>query len=273
VGTLPNPQVEYTPRTAPAREEPLGLAAASFDVRVFGQSAGAPVPIEAAMLDVPMTLTVSYTDEAGLGPAQQGELSFLHYNPAGGAWEPLPTLLDPAMMTVSTQTPMLGEFALALIGDIDGDGVQDAADNCPAVVNPGQADGDGDGAGDACDCAPSDPTAMAMPTAITDIDVQEIPGSLRFSWSDQAPAKGSGTRYDAFFGPASTLRATRSFSGGSCLSDNLTTPYLDYVGPDPPVGEAWYFMFRAQNSCPRGTGSYGNSTKDATAAQSPNACN
>jgi hypothetical protein len=36
-------------------------------------------------------------------------------------------------------------------GDADGDGVSDAADNCPALYNPGQADCDGDGAGDACE--------------------------------------------------------------------------------------------------------------------------
>ncbi len=35
--------------------------------------------------------------------------------------------------------------------DTDGDGIADATDNCPLVVNPGQDDADGDGTGDACD--------------------------------------------------------------------------------------------------------------------------
>ncbi len=35
--------------------------------------------------------------------------------------------------------------------DSDCDGFADATDNCPAVINPYQADSDGDGAGDACD--------------------------------------------------------------------------------------------------------------------------
>ncbi len=35
--------------------------------------------------------------------------------------------------------------------DMDGDGVDDATDNCPNTANPGQEDFDGDGVGDACD--------------------------------------------------------------------------------------------------------------------------
>jgi len=41
--------------------------------------------------------------------------------------------------------------------DLDGDGVGDPWDNCPAVANPDQADADSDGAGDACDVCTSDP--------------------------------------------------------------------------------------------------------------------
>jgi uncharacterized protein (TIGR03382 family) len=40
--------------------------------------------------------------------------------------------------------------------DGDGDGVADAADNCPLAGNPTQANGDGDARGDACDNCPLD---------------------------------------------------------------------------------------------------------------------
>ncbi len=41
--------------------------------------------------------------------------------------------------------------AIAGPGDIDGDGIPDASDNCPSVFNPAQEDCDSDGVGDACE--------------------------------------------------------------------------------------------------------------------------
>ncbi len=64
------------------------------------------------------------------------------------------------------------ELAVAFFGvrlERDGDGVPDAADNCPGTANPGQADADGDGTGDACDPTPqgTTPPAIAVPGQIT----------------------------------------------------------------------------------------------------------
>jgi len=43
------------------------------------------------------------------------------------------------------------QVALPAPPDADGDGVEDATDNCPLTANAGQADGDGDAVGDVCD--------------------------------------------------------------------------------------------------------------------------
>jgi hypothetical protein len=52
----------------------------------------------------------------------------------------------------STGTPIPNDDPCPSTGqDADGDGVEEAADNCPGVFNPTQDDGDGDGFGDACD--------------------------------------------------------------------------------------------------------------------------
>ncbi|WP_433928548.1 DNRLRE domain-containing protein [Sorangium cellulosum] len=56
-------------------------------------------------------------------------------------------------VAVSGSSVLVGSPATAIevAQDGDGDGVVDAADNCPAAANPSQVDGDADGLGDACD--------------------------------------------------------------------------------------------------------------------------
>jgi hypothetical protein len=180
--------------------------------------------------------------------------------------------------------------------DFDGDGTSscdgDCDDNNPATF-PGHAeicdgldndcngivpayeyhDSDGDAQPGCADCNDADATIRTIPSVISNLNVVDVTGGYRFIWSNQSATAGSATVYDAFKFQGSLLYPWGNFSSGSCYADNRAYSSVDYLGPDPPVGNAYYFMFRAQNSCPGGTGSYGNADHDHLAAQSASPCN
>lgn len=68
--------------------------------------------------------------------------------------------------------------------DEDLDGIDDACDNCPATANTGQADADGDGKGDACDPCPADPENDADDDGLC-ADEDNCPGVSNASQADQ----------------------------------------------------------------------------------------
>lgn len=87
--------------------------------------------------------------------------------------------------------------------DKDGDGVEDAADNCPTVFNPirpmdgdKQVDGDGDGIGDACDKCPLEAGEACKVPSGDDLDDDGIPNGLdncpELANPDQADANKDG---------------------------------------------------------------------------------
>jgi len=184
---------------------------------------------------------------------------------------PIPDLDGDGIPDVSDTCPAVFDPTGA---DTDADGFGDVCDDCPADFNPQQIDADADGRGDVCDCAPSDGTAFSIPDEVSGLDVSDSlsGGGIVISFANQAPTHGSGTRYDVFSGSVSPLRTSGSFASGMCYLDNLPSPSFVYAQPGPIQGQAIYFMIRAQNTCPGGTGTYGTSNRDATSAQSPGAC-
>ena len=86
-----------------------------------------------------------------------------------------------------------GPAALAV--DADGDGIGNAADNCPLTVNPGQEDGDGNRLGDACDTPSAGGFAFVGGDGVTQLTTDErlrpiqiVAPSIHMilAWSDDA---------------------------------------------------------------------------------------
>ena len=63
--------------------------------------------------------------------------------------------LNTNTIKVSFNQETYSAYALAVVNDSDGDGIDNNLDNCPNVANASQADADGDGVGDVCDNAPT----------------------------------------------------------------------------------------------------------------------
>ena len=88
-----------------------------------------------------------------------GVVHFAHLRSLGSNWidssreRPEPPGLDSGSMILLSFDANGHATATYVwrIADSDGDGINDVADNCPAMANADQADGDGDGTGDACD--------------------------------------------------------------------------------------------------------------------------
>lgn len=89
---------------------------------------------------------------------------------------------------VDTSAPQ--SFTITVFPDADGDGITNAADNCPTVANASQLDTDGDGAGNACDDDDDNDGIVDM------IDRNQ------FSGADESLAFSSAFRHEAFLATA-----------------------------------------------------------------------
>lgn len=59
---------------------------------------------------------------------------------------------------------------VATVSDADGDGIEDAFDNCPTIQNGGQSDQDSDAVGDACDPSNDNPVTVVANPDLGDSD-------------------------------------------------------------------------------------------------------
>jgi len=135
-------------------------------------------------------------------------------------------------------------------------------------------DSDGDGVGNSTDCAPFDSTLKHAATEVVNDTVFLAGPSTLYSWDSQDAVNGTGTVYDVVSGLVSALLSSRNFSAAGCaMNDIADTPFTD-PNPDPPAGNAYYYLVRARNSCNVGNATYGDSSlmpdpRDALDAGAP----
>lgn len=144
--------------------------------------------------------------------------------------------------------------------DDDGDTLIDCNDaDCTADA---AADCDGDGTPNGADCAPADPSAVAVPGIVPSLVVVKSPaGDALLQWSDVAAGAGTGTVYDVAGGQISALWRDRGFASVGCVAQDVATTTASDSRPIPPHpprfrGDGWYYVVRAQDAC--GSSTYGD---------------
>ncbi len=105
---------------------------------------------------------------------------------AGEKYYPLFFCKSDTVTSEPSCTPYRAEYPNGITAtDKDGDGIDDATDDCPTIFNPArpmdngkQADTDGDGVGDACDRCPNDATNHCTKPSADDLDGDGVVSSV-----------------------------------------------------------------------------------------------
>lgn len=113
---------------------------------------------------------------------------------------------------------------------------------------------DSDARGDDCDCAPSDPTAFAVPAEIA--KVRFAGDKTTLTWTPTAPAYGSATIQDVVRGALAGL-PVGSGATETCLADAEPGANLSDATV-PTIGTGFWYLIRARNPC--GNGGYGSAS-------------
>ncbi len=176
-------------------------------------------------------------------------------------------------VTVGGCTSDASFTSAAVIGD--GAGCDDGnpctqADTCQAGVcrGSGVLDADGDGhhallcGGD--DCNDNNPFVWTAPEAVTNLSVAGA-GPTGLAWDSQGTLVGPETVYDLVSGAILSV-GSLNFSAAACVLEGGGTSFSD-TRPAPPLGEAYWYLARGENSC--GAGTYGTSQQDTSILACP----
>jgi hypothetical protein len=111
------------------------------------------------------------------------------------------------------------------------------------------------------DCAPSDASVFAPPPVVLDLAVNTGIAGDALAWDELGTVAGAGTRYDIVGGRLGDLESARDFSGTRCVASGLAGATFTTTAPDPPSGDAVYYIARGRNAC--GDGSYAEEYGDS----------
>lgn len=134
----------------------------------------------------------------------------------------------------------LGLASTAAAADPDGDGVEDAVDNCLGFYNPDQADTNNDGFGDAC----ASPTATVAPTVIlrsgATIGAGAVVAGDVVIGARAVVAEGATVGFGAQIGPRARVLAGATVGAGTVLGRRTTVRPGASIGVDGVVAADVY---------------------------------
>lgn len=124
-------------------------------------------------------------------------------------------------------------------------------DACAALANGASCDdGDPCTSGETCGSGRCQPgIAIPAPVEVAGVTVSGA-ATTTVGWS----GLGGGVAYDVASDALSALRASGTTTATCLGNDVAVTSFVD-PRPDPPIGDGWYYLVRAQGGC--GTGTYG----------------
>ena len=83
---------------------------------------------------------------------------------------------------------------------------------------------------------------------VANLSVEGI-SPTHLSWDGQASTTGPGLTYDVAGGTLASLDSLGLDAATSCLDTELVSPEYDDVRPPPALGDGYYYLIRAVNSC------------------------
>jgi len=106
------------------------------------------------------------------------------------------------------------------------------------------------------DCDDNDPSVWSPSAEVTNLELRRVGDVARLGWDSQ-----DGSVYDVVSGVLSDLRSAGDYLTSVCRTDDHQATLFDDTEPDPFIGDAYYYLVRAHNSCD--AGSYGDSSLGA----------